>query len=150
MITRHNPRSERLLTTTRYERRGEGGAGEGVSRCLFQRVIVWYFRLHDYLSSRMKTHGLRILPAQRIRGWKTGSQIYPLPAYEPHAVGNAFAPLHANPNGARSSSTPGCRWPGSTSSVLQQPFLRRQDRAYWALMTGGGFHLPVSASDFGA
>jgi hypothetical protein len=21
---------------------------------------------------------------------------------------------------------------------------------YWALMTGGGFHLPVSASDFGA
>jgi hypothetical protein len=29
-ITRHNPRSERLLTTMRHERRGEGGAGEGV------------------------------------------------------------------------------------------------------------------------
>src|SRR5580704_9657899 len=46
------------------------------------------------------------------------SQIYPLPVHKPYAVGNAFAPLHANLNGARSAATSGCRWSGQASAPL--------------------------------
>jgi hypothetical protein len=72
-------------------------------------------------------------PHSRMEDWLVN---LPASVYEPSAVGNGFAPLHANLKGARSARrSQGCRWPGSIYEAApdlfcdsSNPLLRRQDR----------------------
>ena len=101
-------------------------------------------------------HGapLRAASAER----KTGSQIYLLPMYEAICSWERFCTFAREPEQRKvGAATPRMSVAGVNYEVDPDLVSARatlycvvKTWTYWLLMTAVGFHLPVSASDFGA